>query len=172
MVYIVMGVSGCGKTAISKALTKRLRIKFYDADDYHSRKSIDKMKRLIALDDSDRIPWLLNLALRIKQWNKGPGAVLACSALKKKYRRILSSKSRDKTVFIYLKGSKRLIFKRMQKRKNHFFSAGLLDSQFKILQEPRDAIMVRVDKTPRKICEEIIDKLADRQIISAAALRR
>ena len=84
MVYIVMGVSGCGKTTIGRILAERFAMKFYDADDFHSESNIKKIQNLIPLEDEDRIPWLSNLAVRIRQWNKDEGAVLACSALKKK----------------------------------------------------------------------------------------
>lgn len=159
MVYIVMGVSGSGKTTIGKMLAERLAVKFYDADDYHPQNNIDKMKNLTPLEDEDRIPWLLNLAHHISQWNMHEGAVLACSALKEKYRKILSKDDRERVVFIYLDGSKNLILKRMKKRKGHFFSSDLLESQFNTLEEPLDGIKVRIDKTPENISNEIIDKL-------------
>lgn len=159
MVYIVMGVSGSGKTTIGKMLAERLAVKFYDADDYHPQNNIDKMKNLTPLEDEDRIPWLLNLAHHISQWNMHEGAVLACSALKEKYRKILSKDDRERVVFIYLDGSKNLILKRMKKRKGHFFSSDLLESQFNTLEEPLDGIKVRIDKTPENISNEIVDKL-------------
>lgn len=165
MVYIVMGVSGCGKTTIGKMLAEKLEIDFFDSDDYHSQESINKMKRSIPLEDKDRIPWLLGLAKRITQWNKEKGAVLACSALKEKYRQILSGGGMEKTVFIYLKADKNTILKRIEERKRHFFPIGLLESQFKALEEPRNAIIVGIDKTPQKICAAIIDKLINRQVI-------
>ena len=83
-----MGVSGCGKTTVGKILAEKFAMKFYDADDFHSEGNLNKMKNLVSLEDEDRIPWLLNLAIHIKQWNMGEGAVLACSALKGKYRQI------------------------------------------------------------------------------------
>ncbi|MBU6392005.1 MAG: gluconokinase [Planctomycetes bacterium] len=159
MVYIVMGVSGSGKTTIGKMLAERLAVKFYDADDYHLQTSIDKMKNSIPLEDEDRTPWLLSLAKDISQWNMHEGAVLACSALKEQYRNILSNDKREKVVFIYLDGSKKLILKRMKKRKGHFFSSNLLESQFNTLEEPLDGIKVQIDKTPEDVCKEIIDKL-------------
>lgn len=158
MVYIIMGVSGCGKTTIGRMLAERLSIEFYDADEFHSQDNINKIKNFIPLEDEDRIPWLLNLAQHIAQWNGDKGAVLACSALKEKYRQILSWDGKEKVAFIYLKGDKNIILDRMKKRKKHFFPLKLLDSQFKALEVPHDAITVRIDKTPEKICKEIMNK--------------
>ena len=159
MVYIIMGVSGCGKTTIGRMLAKRLAIKFYDADDFHTQNNIDKMKNFISLDDDDRNPWLLDIAMHIAQWNRDGGAVLACSALKEKYRQILSRDAKEKVAFIYLEGDKNIILERMKGRKEHFFPLGLLESQFNALEAPLNAIKVRLDKTPEDICKEIIDKL-------------
>ena len=159
MIYIIMGISGCGKTTVGKMLAKRLSIEFYDADDFHSEKNINKMKNFIPLDDEDRIPWLLRVAEHIAQWNKDEGAVLACSALKEKYRQILSWNGKGKVVFIYLEGDKNIILERMKKRKEHFFPLRLLESQFDALEIPLNAITVKIDKSPEKICTEIINKL-------------
>jgi len=160
MVYIIMGVSGCGKTTVGKILAEKFAMKFYDADDFHSENSIKKMQNLIPLEDEDRIPWLSNLAVRIRQWNKGEGAVLACSALKEKYRQILSGDGKEKVIFIYLEGDSNTILERMKKRKEHFFAPELLESQFSVLEEPSDAVRVPINKTPEEIGGEIIEKLA------------
>lgn len=121
MVYIVMGVSGCGKTTIGRMLAKRLAINFYDADDFHSQNNIHKMKNFVPLDDKDRMQWLLDLAMYIERWSKEEGAVLACSALKEKYRQILTQDGKEKVTFIHLKGDRNVILERMEKRKEHFF---------------------------------------------------
>ena len=155
-----MGVSGCGKTTVGKILAEKFAMKFYDADDFHSENSIKKMQNLIPLEDEDRIPWLSNLAVRIRQWNKGEGAVLACSALKEKYRQILSGDGKEKAVFIYLEGDSNTILERMKKRKEYFFAPELLESQFSVLEEPSDAVRVPINKTPEEIGGEIIEKLA------------
>jgi len=160
MVYIIMGVSGCGKTTVGKILAEKFAMKFYDADDFHSEGNLNKMKNITPLEDEDRIPWLLNLAAHIKQWNRGEGAVLACSALKKKYRQILSGDGKEKVIFIYLEGDSNTILERMKKRKEHFFAPELLESQFSVLEEPSDAVRVPINKTPEEIGGEIIEKLA------------
>ena len=92
MVYIVMGVSGCGKSTIGESLATAIGLPFYDGDDFHPKANIDKMASGQALDDGDREPWLKELANHIKNWNHKSGAVLACSALKQSYRDILHNK--------------------------------------------------------------------------------
>lgn len=165
MVYIIMGISGCGKTTIGGMLAKMLAINFYDADDFHLQNNINKMKNFVPLDDEDRSPWLLDLAEHIAQWNRDEGAVLACSALKEKYRQILSWDGKEIVVFIYLEGDKDIILERMKKRKEHFIPLGLLESQFNALEVPLNAITVQIDKTPGEICTEIIEKLASKGFI-------
>lgn len=172
MVYILIGVSGCGKTTVGRVLAKRLSIKFYDADDFHSHNNITKMKKFIPLDDEDRIPWLLKVAEHIAQWNRDNSAVLACSALKEKYREILSWNGEEKVVFIYLEGDKNIILERMKKRKDHFFPLELLESQFSALEIPLNAITVQIDKSPEEICTKIINKLVSIGFASPVDLER
>ncbi|MBF0329407.1 MAG: gluconokinase [Nitrospirae bacterium] len=160
MVYVVMGVSGSGKTTVGKMLSDRLDIDFYDADDFHSLSSLDKMKNSIPLKDEDRMPWLLNLARNIRDWNKGRGAVIACSALKEEYRRMLSGDGNAKVVFIYLEGDKSFISARMKARREHFFQEPLLESQFEALEPPVNAITMKIDAPPSEICDGILNKLA------------
>ena len=136
MVYILMGVSGCGKSTVGEKLAKSLGIAFQDGDSFHPQANLEKMAGGKALNDKDRRPWLQSLAEHILQWNKGSGAVLACSALKEKYRAILSQYGG--VIFIFLKGPRALIAKRMKER-DHFMPLSLLDSQFSELEIPEDA---------------------------------
>lgn len=172
MVCIVMGVSGCGKTTIGKIMANRLGVKFHDADDYHPENNINKMKNSISLDDEDRNPWLLNLAKHIAKWNRGKGAVLACSALKEKYRQILSGDEKEKVIFIFLEGNENVILERMKRRIEHYFPLELLESQFKALEAPLNAITVQIDNTPEEICTVIIDKLAGKGLLLPEDLMR
>ncbi len=165
MVYIIMGVSGCGKTTIGKMLAQRLAMEFHDADENHSQDNIDKMKNSIPLDDEDRVPWLSVLAGNIARWNRGKGTVLACSALKEKYRRILSRNGREDVVFIYLEGDRNIILDRIKGRKEHFFPVELLESQFKALEKPQNAITVQIGKAPEQICSDLIDQLASKGLV-------
>ncbi len=161
-VLVVMGVSGCGKSTVGQALATRLALPFYDADDFHSAANKQKMQvHKMPLTDEDREPWLRELANRIHEWNQGPGAVLACSALKQRYRDLLATGG-DIT-WIFLRGSPELIRSRMVNRSNHFFQPQLLDSQFRDLEVPRQAITVDVSHSVpelvRQIQEQLLGKL-------------
>jgi gluconokinase len=159
MVYVVMGVSGCGKTTIGKLLAERLHIPFFDGDDYHPSTNVAKMRSHQPLTDSDRQAWLETLAQKIDEWQNTGGAVLACSALKRRYREILTSNNQN-VRFVYLKGDRDRIGERMAKRTDHYMSATLLESQFQTLEEPVDAIVASIDQTPRAICDFIITELS------------
>ncbi|WP_339723093.1 gluconokinase [uncultured Paraglaciecola sp.] len=144
MIYIVMGVSGCGKSTVGKMLSEKLCIPFYDADDYHFPENIKKMANGIPLTDADRKPWLTLLADKIKEWERAGGAVLACSALKQIYRDYLSSTTTDVVKFVYLEGDKALLHSRLTSRESHFMPDTLLDSQLQTLEPPVDAITVSI----------------------------
>jgi gluconokinase len=161
VIIIVMGVSGSGKTAIGRALASSLGCPFYDADDYHPPTNIAKMSQGIPLDDHDRLPWLHRLnELLADCWRDGQSAVLACSALKRRYRDILRS-GIDQVQFVYLRGSFEMIWERMQRRSHHYMKADMLQSQFEALEAPGndDALTVdasqNVDATVRTILDFI-----------------
>ena len=152
-----MGVVGSGKTTVGRLLAQRLQWRFADADDFHPASNVEKIRHGIALDDRDRAPWLSALRTAIEQWNTdGQGAVLACSALKERYRKELRAGA---VRFVYLKGSRELILSRLRARHGHFASESILESQFVDLEEPRDAIAVSIDESPDAVVAEIIDKL-------------
>lgn len=161
MIYILMGVSGSGKTLIGTKLAKKLNLPFYDGDDFHPASNVEKMESGEPLDDDDRKPWLEILRNKMEKWQQRGGAVLACSALKMKYREILRGDTDSNVQFIYLKGSKELIANRMSRREGHFMPEELLDSQFQALEEPAgpDAIEVSINQTPREVVDEIRSKM-------------
>ena len=154
-----MGVSGSGKTTIGKLLSTKLKLPFYDADDYHSTANIKKMRAGFPLEDNDRWPWLDELGKQIKRWESTGGAVLACSALKKIYRERLTTIPKENIQLIYLSGSFNLIKERINSRKNHFFDDKLLQSQFDALEIPKDAFQVSIEETPEQIVRQIINHL-------------
>jgi len=157
MVLILMGVVGAGKTTVGTLLAQKLGWQFADADDFHPAANVEKIRSGIPLDDSDRAPWLAALRNAILRWNvEGEDAVLACSALKRKYRDVLRV---DGVHFVYLKGDFELIEQRLRTRRGHFASDSILRSQFEDLENPDDAITVEIDKTPAAIVSEIIGKL-------------
>jgi gluconokinase len=154
--FLIMGVSGCGKTTIGKALADRLGWDFYDADDFHTLANIDKMARGIPLNDSDRVPWLASLhdlitaRLKVSQ----PG-VLACSALKESYRHTLLAGNEDVQI-VYLKGSYDLIQSRMTARTDHYMKPALLQSQLDTLEAPANALSIDITLSIDDIVEMIV----------------
>jgi gluconokinase len=154
---IVFGVTGSGKTSIGKQLARQLGWTFYDADDFHSPASVEKMRSGIPLTDDDRWPWLDRLRQLIADaQSRGEQVVLACSALKRAYRERLSA-GLDVT-FIYLEADRGLIAARLRQRTNHFMNPQLLTSQFEALEEParsESAVVVSAADTPDAIVEHI-----------------
>lgn len=158
-VYIIMGVSGVGKTTIGKLLARKLNLAFFDADDFHPQENVEKMKNGIPLQDSDRESWLQDLANHIKKWNREGGAVLACSALKEKYRQLLMGSPKELVQWIFLRADFDIIYDRLQSRKSHFFKPELLQSQFDTLEPPNYGIHIEVNNSEEKIIAEIMTKL-------------
>jgi gluconokinase len=156
---IVMGVSGSGKTSVGKALANHLRWDFYDADDFHPPENVAKMANGIPLDDSDRAPWLTALhdliSSSLKQNKSG---VLACSALKERYRQQLMN-GHDGVQLIYLKGSYDLIWSRMETRTDHYMKPHMLHSQFETLEEPSHALTVDISLSVEEILKLVIKQI-------------
>jgi gluconokinase len=153
---ILMGVSGCGKTAVGLKLSQTLGWPFFDGDDFHSTENIAKMSKGIPLNDDDRAPWLAKLHdLIADHFLVGKSIILACSALKKKYRDQLEEGNAG-TLFVYLKGDFDLILRRISNREDHYMKDEMLRSQFDDLEEPADAFIVDISKSPEEVVEEII----------------
>ena len=154
--FIVMGVSGTGKTSVGKSLAEHLGWDFYDADDFHPPTNISKMANGIPLDDSDRAPWLASLNELISSSLKAdhPG-VLACSALKERYRQQLMN-GNEGVGLVYLKSSYDLIWSRMIVRKDHFMKPQMLQSQFDTLEEPANALTIDISGSVDEITREIL----------------
>ena len=162
MFIIVMGVSGSGKTAVGQLLARRLGCAFYDGDDFHPQSNKEKMEQGIPLTDEDRAGWLQALAHLIQDnLDHQQAGVLACSALKESYRRILRV-DQVQVNFIYLKGSYDLILERMGKRRHHYMAPGMLKSQFGVLEEPKDAWIMDIHQPPEVIVERILHELQPR----------
>ena len=158
MIIQIIGVSGCGKSTIARKLSESLGIPYYDADDFHPQKNIDKMGAGQPLTDKDRYPWLAILSKNLQEWEKEGGAILACSALKESYRQILS-KDLDDCTWIFLEGSYELILERMKKRKGHYMSGEMLRSQFEALEAPTYGVHIDIKKSPEEIIAKIKSSL-------------
>jgi gluconokinase len=155
---VIMGVSGSGKTTIGLQLSEALKIPFFDADDFHSGENVTKMKHNIPLNDTERKPWLEILAIKIAEWDSENGAILACSALKESYRKILASRLNSIT-WIYLSGSFEVINSRINNRSGHYMKATLLQSQFDTLEIPEYGIHIDVALDLKEIISIITSKL-------------
>ena len=133
-VVVVCGVSGSGKTTVGRALAQRMALRFLDADDLHSPAAIDKMSRGRPLDDADRTPWLRRVAAEMAAARLGGlGLVVACSALKVRYRDILR-RSDTHPLFLLLEAPRALLEQRLEGRTGHFMPRDLLDSQLDALE--------------------------------------
>jgi carbohydrate kinase (thermoresistant glucokinase family) len=161
-VMIVMGVSGSGKSTIGAILARRLHWEFEDADWLHPASNVDKMHNGIPLTDEDRQPWLEAVAAWIDKTRRSGGhAVVACSALKRRYRIILIGDRTDVRL-VYLKGDEELIARRIATRHEHFMPRSLLHSQFEALEEPgpdEAAIIASVEPEPREVATRILSAL-------------
>jgi gluconokinase len=161
-VVIVMGVSGCGKTSVARALAEKHQWRCLDADDFHPPANIEKMRAGMPLNDDDRWPWLdkLNSMLRHSA-AKNENVVLACSALKEIYRERLSQRiARAKVSIVHLEGSFELIEARMKAREHKYMPSTLLKSQFETLQKPQIAIAIAIDIPVQHQIERITNALA------------
>jgi carbohydrate kinase (thermoresistant glucokinase family) len=116
------------------------------------------MKNNIPLNDTDRLPWLKTLSNKIIDWNKNGEAILACSALKEKYREVLASKTKD-ILWVFLDGPFELILSRIKNRKMHFMPESLLRSQFDALEIPGYGLHINIELTPDEIADKIKSKI-------------
>ena len=159
---VIMGVSGSGKSTVGALLAARLHWQFADGDSFHPAANIDKMRKGIALDDEDRQPWLQAIAAFIDRTRQAGGhCVIACSALKRRYRDVLIGARRDVRL-VYLKGEEALVARRIAARTEHFMPARLLHSQFGALEEPgpeENPITVRIAPEPGAIVAAIVTEL-------------
>jgi gluconokinase len=158
MILLVMGVTGSGKTTVGKLFAQRLGWLFLDADAFHPAENIEKMKHGVPLTDQDREPWLVAIHAELLECAaKNQDAVLACSALKQSYRETLAAGVELR--ICYLKGTYREIAARLQSRTGHFAGEGILAGQFADLEEPRDALVLRVSETSEEIVGDVLRKL-------------
>ena len=157
--YVVMGVSGSGKTVVGTALARALGVEFVEGDDYHPADNVKRMAAGIPLTDDDRALWLRALAARLREAkNAGTGLVMSCSALKRSYRDVLRAQVGEVT-FIFLKGQRTLIADRIAGRRGHFMPPSLLESQFAALEAPspdEHAWVCDISKAPEDLVAALV----------------
>ena len=147
-VVIVMGVAGAGKTTVGHALATSLGWEFADADDYHSAVNVERMRAGIPLTDDDRAPWLAALRGRVATaLDTGAGLVLACSALRRRYRDALVPPGAPPgaVAFVHLAVPPAVLASRLERRVGHFAGGSLLGSQLRTLETPSGAEALRLD---------------------------
>jgi len=161
MILVLMGVSGAGKSTVGHTLAERLNCPFADADDYHPPANKAKMASGQPLNDEDRQPWLERLNQLMREWHeKGSSGILACSALKDKYRVILKQGMPEGTVqFVLLDLPKETLTERLAARKHEYMNPKLLDSQLATLERPSDAVIVTNDRPVEQVVDEILKKV-------------
>tara|TARA_Y100001935_G_scaffold227899_1_gene206483 strand:- start:193 stop:666 length:474 start_codon:yes stop_codon:yes gene_type:complete len=152
-----MGLPGSGKTTVGKILSEQLKAVFIDADDHHSTYNIRKMSNGHPLTDLDRKNWLSSILNNARENLKNQNVIIACSALKEKYRKFLISLNFK---LVYLKIDHNVALDRIIKRKNHFMPSYLLESQIKILEEPRKALIIDANIEVNKIKKIIVKHIS------------
>jgi gluconokinase len=161
-VLVVMGVSGSGKTTVGALLASRLGWTFVDGDAFHPPSNVQKMQSGIALMDEDRWPWLHAIANWIDATRTAhQRGVVACSALKRSYRELLSG-GRSDVRLVYLQASFDTVRERLSKREGHFMPVSLLQSQYETLEEPgpeEAPIIVSVSDAPETIVADVVTRL-------------
>ena len=153
---VVMGVAGCGKSAVGQRIAQALGLPLIEGDEFHPPGNIDKMRQGLPLDDDDRRGWLARLGQELAA--RPSGAVLTCSALKQSYRDALRS-AVPALRFIHLKLSQDEALRRVAARDSHFYPPSLVASQFQALEDPSAEAGVRVldataslDEVARQAC--------------------
>lgn len=157
-----MGVSGSGKTTVATLLAARMRRELADADDFHSDTNVAKMARGEPLTDADRKPWLETLAEWLAQHHRnGRSTVLACSALKRRYRDVLRAAAPQHVSFLHLTAERATLLARMKRRKGHYMPADLLESQLEALeplQPDEPGITLDAAAAPEHVVEELLHR--------------
>ena len=157
--FIVMGVSGTGKSSLAQKMADELGYVFVDADDFHSEQAKKHMADNKPLTDEMRAPWLATIIAHLTSLHQqGKSVVLAYSGLKSVHRDLFRELP-FACHFFYLVGDRNVIEKRIAQRERHFFSAELLDSQFVAMQAPlqseQDVSFINIDRPFLLVASEI-----------------
>ncbi len=161
--FVIMGVSGCGKSSVGAAVAERLGMHYTDGDDLHPPANIAKMSSGTPLTDADREPWLVRVGQRLAAIDGS--VVIGCSALKRSYRNIIRGRAGELVCFLYLEGSSEVLAERMSKRSGHFMPVSLLESQLATLEPPgqdETAIIADIDQPFDQLVDALVAKIRER----------
>ncbi|KAJ5206041.1 Shikimate kinase [Penicillium cf. griseofulvum] len=177
-IWVVTGPAGCGKSTVGNVLRTELGIPFLEGDDFHPIANKDKMGKGIPLTDEDRWDWLISLrqaAIDVlspsetNNFHPPAGVVVACSALKQKYRDVMRvaayGSSSVQIHFVYLKLSEAVLLQRVTQRQSHYMKSSMVQSQLAVLEEPMgewDAITVNVEGTMEDVQRNVIDAVTEK----------
>ncbi len=172
MIVILMGVAGAGKTTVGRALAGELGWGFIDADDVHTRASVEKMRRGEPLAEDDRRPWLEAIGglIAAKEHN-AQSAVVACSALREAHRAKLADMAQT-ILWVHLRADPAMIRSRLAKRRGHFAGASLVESQFSALEDPRQAMTIDAAQPVEAIVAQVVKALRSLDSQSVAGLAK
>ncbi|KAJ5631271.1 gluconokinase [Penicillium longicatenatum] len=177
-IWVVTGPAGCGKSTVGQAIRQELNLPFLEGDDYHPKANKDKMGNGTPLTDADRWDWLISLrqaaidALSPSESNNfhpPAGVVVACSALKRKYRdvmRVAAYGSPSVQIhFVYLKLTEAVLMQRVSQRKSHYMKSDMVQSQLAALEEPQgewDAITINVEGSQEQVQQNVLEAVTDK----------
>jgi gluconokinase len=156
-VFVVMGVSGSGKSTVGRRVAAELGLTFIEGDEFHPRSNVEKMSAGTPLTDADRAPWIDALVAAINARQPAGDAIVACSALTQFVRERLRAGVAEALHFILLSADPAILRRRLAERAQHFMKRGMLDSQLAALQWPRDATVVDVSRPLDDVCADVVD---------------
>ena len=157
--FVLMGVSGAGKTTVGQRVAAELELTFLEGDQFHPQDNIAKMSSGVPLTDEDRKPWIDALAKAVNERRPKRDAVIACSALSRLVRERLRDAAQEPLHFLLLTADRSVIAKRLKVRPRHFMKAGMLESQLAALETPSDAVTVDGDRPLPEVCAEVANHI-------------
>lgn len=158
-VFVVMGVSGSGKSTVGSRVAEELSLTFIEGDDFHPQRNVQKMAGGTPLTDEDRGPWVEALVAGINSRRPQRDAVVACSALTKFVRDRLRAGVAEPLHFILLTADPTIIQQRLANRQQHFMRAGMLGSQVAALEWPADAVVIDVSRSLDEVCADVAGRI-------------
>jgi gluconokinase len=164
-VFVLMGVSGSGKSTVASRVADELALTFIEADDFHPPGNIEKMSAGTPLTNEDRAPWVEALVVGINQRQPQRDAVVACSALSQFVRDGLRAGVTEPLQFIVLSADPAIIQQRLSQRARHFMKSGMLGSQLAALEWPADAVVIDVSRPLDEVCADVAAHIRQRLTI-------